>query len=231
VNEPAKRSVAIPPASARFYRFMRAVVMAVFRLLFRVQVIGAEQLPASGAYIVAPPHRSLADVPCISFITTRMIRFLAKVELLANPVGRWFFGNCGAVPVERGTADRGALRVLEDVLREGSPVAVFPEGTRAEGPELAPLFDGAAYLALKLGVPIVPVGIGGTEFILPKGSKLPRPHRVAVVVGRPLYPPDDVGGSRRKAAGKLTVELATELQQCYSRALALSGSPTSARRA
>jgi 1-acyl-sn-glycerol-3-phosphate acyltransferase len=117
--------------------------------------------------------------------------------------------------------------VLEDVLREGSPVAVFPEGTRGEGPELAPLFDGAAYLAVKLGVPIVPVGIGGSEFILPKGHKVPRFHRVAVVVGRPLYPPEIDGGSRRKAAAKLTDELATELQQCFSRALTLSGSPTS----
>jgi 1-acyl-sn-glycerol-3-phosphate acyltransferase len=203
--------------------------MAVCRPLFRVQVIGADQLPATGAYIVAPPHRSLADVPFCSFLTPRMIRFLAKVELLSNPVGRWFFGNCGAVPVERGTADRGALRVLEEVLRQGSPVAVFPEGTRAEGPELAPLFDGAAYLAVKLGVPIVPIGIGGTEHILPKGSKVPRFHRVAIVVGRPLFPPEDGGGSRRKAAAKLTTELTTELQQCFSRALTLSGSPTSAR--
>jgi 1-acyl-sn-glycerol-3-phosphate acyltransferase len=216
----------VPPASARFYRVVRSVVMAVFRPLFRVQVIGAEQLPPSGAYIVAPPHRSLADVPFISFVTPRVIRFLAKVELLSNPIGRWFFGNLGAVPVERGTADRAALRVLEDVLRGGDPVAVFPEGTRAEGPELAPLFDGAAYLAVKLGVPIVPIGVGGSEHILPKGSRVPRFHRVAVVVGRPLYPPDGAGGSRRKAAAKLTDELATELQDCFSRALGLSGSPT-----
>lgn len=219
----------LPPANARFYRVVRAVVMAVCRPLFRVRVVGTEQLPPTGAYIVAPPHRSLADVPFSSFITPRTIRFLAKVELLANPVGRWFFGNLGAVPVERGTADRAALRVLEDVLREGSPVAVFPEGTRGEGPELAPLFDGAAYLAVKLGVPIVPVGIGGTEHILPKGAKLPRLHRVAVVVGRPLHPPEDGGSSRRKAAAKLTAELTSELQHCFSRALTLSGSPTDSR--
>ena len=216
----------LPPASPRFYRIVRRVVMAVFRPLFRVQVVGAEQLPPDGPYIVAPPHRSLSDVPFISFLTPRVIRFLAKVELLANPVGRWFFGNLGAVPVDRGTTDRGALRVLEEVLREGSPVALFPEGTRAEGPQLAPLFDGAAYLAVKLGVPIVPVGIGGSEHILPKGRKLPKLHRVAVVVGRPLYPAEIDGGSRRKAAAKLTAELQTELQECFSRALTLSGSPT-----
>jgi 1-acyl-sn-glycerol-3-phosphate acyltransferase len=216
----------LPAASPAFYRFVRAVVMAVCRPLFRVHVVGTEQLPPTGPYIVAPTHRSLGDVPFCTFITRRVIRFLAKVELMSNPVGGWFFGNLGAVPVDRGTTDRGAMRVLEAVLREGDPVALFPEGTRAEGPQLAPLFDGASYLAVKLGVPIVPVGIGGTEHILPKGSKLPRFHRVAVVVGRPLYPAEIDGGSRRKAAAKLTAELHTELQECFSRALALSGSPT-----
>jgi len=217
---------ALPPASPAFYRFVRAVVMGVCRPLFRVQVVGVEQLPPDGPYIVAPTHRSLGDVPFCSFITPRVVRFLAKVELLANPFGRWFFGNLGAVPVDRGTTDRGALRVLEDVLREGDPVALFPEGTRSEGPQLATLFDGAAYLAVKLGVPIVPVGIGGTEHILPKASLVPKLHRVAVVVGRPLHPAEVDGGSRRKAAAKLTAELHTELQECFSRALTLSGSPT-----
>ncbi|HEX5586315.1 MAG TPA: lysophospholipid acyltransferase family protein [Acidimicrobiia bacterium] len=202
----------------RFYRFARVVVMTAFRPLFRAEIVGAEQLPASGAYIVAPTHRSILDVPFTSFMTTRRIRFLAKEELLRNPIGKWLFGKLGAVPVERGTADRGALRVLEAVLRGGDPVALFPEGTRAAGPRLAPLFDGAAYLSVKLGVPIVPVGVGGSEHILPKGAKFPHFHRVAVVVGAPLYPPEVTGGSRRRAATKLTDELTTELQRCFDEA-------------
>jgi 1-acyl-sn-glycerol-3-phosphate acyltransferase len=206
-----------------FYRFVRAIVMAACRPLFRVQIVGAEHLPRSGAYIVAPTHRSLADVPFTSFMTPRTIRFLAKEELLANPAGRWFFTKLGAVPVERGAADRGALRVLENVLRGGDPVALFPEGTRGSGPRVAPLFDGAAFLAVKLGVPIVPVGVGGSEHILPKHHKLPRLHRVAVVVGRPLEPPPLEGTSRRRAATKLTDELTTELQVCFDHAQRLAG--------
>jgi 1-acyl-sn-glycerol-3-phosphate acyltransferase len=207
----------------RFYRVVRLVVMAVFRPLFRVRIFGAERLPRAGAYIVAPTHRSITDVPFTSFVTTRMIRFLAKEELLSTAVGNWLFSRMGAVPVERGSADRAALRVLERALRDGDPVALFPEGTRSEGPRLAPLYDGAAYLAVKLGVPIVPVGIGGSEHILPKGSVIPRLHKVAVVVGEPLWPPHLEGGSRRRAATKLTDELATELQACFDEALRLAG--------
>ena len=105
--------------------------------------------------------------------------------------------------VERGTADRAALRVLEDALAAGSPVAVFPEGTRKSGPEIGELFAGAAFLAIKLGVPIVPVGIGGSEHILPKGKLFPRIHRVAVSVGQPIHPPVLDGRARRAAATKL----------------------------
>jgi 1-acyl-sn-glycerol-3-phosphate acyltransferase len=207
----------------RFYRVVRLAVMAIFRPLFRVQIIGSERLPRDGAYIVAPTHRSITDVPFTSFVTTRTIRFLAKEELLSTSVGAWIFSHLGAVPVERGAADRAALRVLEQVLREGDPVALFPEGTRCEGARLAPLYDGAAYLSVKLGVPIVPIGIGGSEHILPKGSVFPHLHKVVVVVGEPLVPPHLEGGSRRRAATKLTDELATELQECFDEALRRAG--------
>ena len=132
------------------------------------------------------------------------------------------FDALGAVKVERGTADRGALRVLEAVLAEGSPVAVFPEGTRGSGAEIAELFDGAAFLAVKLGVPIVPVGIGGSEHILPKGKVFPRMHRVAVSVGHPIQPPVLEGRARRAAAARMTEELHAELQRCFDDAERLS---------
>jgi 1-acyl-sn-glycerol-3-phosphate acyltransferase len=201
-----------------FYSFARTVVLGLCSLAFRVRVTGTENVPASGAYIVAPSHRSIFDVPFSAYITKRPVRFLAKEELFRNPALSWLFTKLGAVQVERGTADRGALRVLEGALREGSPVALFPEGTRASGPDIAPLFDGAAYLAVKLGLPIVPVGVGGSEQILAKGKILPRLHRVAVVVGTPIMPPPVEGRSRRSAATKMTAELTVELQRCFNEA-------------
>jgi 1-acyl-sn-glycerol-3-phosphate acyltransferase len=199
-----------------FYRFARAVVLSVFKVVFRVRVVGKERIPRSGAYIVAPSHRSILDVPFAAYITRREIRFLAKDDLFEHPLGARFFNALGAVEVERGTADRAALRALEAALLEGSPVAVFPEGTRRSGPEISELFDGAAFLAVKLGVPIVPVGIGGSEHILPKGKVFPRMHRVAVSVGRPIYPPALEGRARRAAAGRLTAQLHEELQRCFT---------------
>jgi 1-acyl-sn-glycerol-3-phosphate acyltransferase len=206
-----------------FYSFGRSVVLGGCRLFFRVQVEGAGRVPPSGAYIVAPTHRSIFDVPFTAFITKRTLHFLAKDELFSTRFGAWLFTSLGAVRVERGTADRGALRALEAALEHGDPVVVFPEGTRRSGPKVGDLFDGASYLAVKLGVPIVPVGVGGSEFILPKGKVFPRPHRVAVVVGEPIVPPVLEGRVRRSAATQLTRELAGSLQRCFDRALDLAG--------
>jgi 1-acyl-sn-glycerol-3-phosphate acyltransferase len=197
-----------------FYQFARAVVLSTFKVLFRVRVVGKERVPQRGAYIVAPSHRSNLDVPFAAFITPRTIRFLAKEELFATNFGRRLFEALGAVEVDRGSADRGAIRALEQVLEAGEPVAIFPEGTRHAGPEIAELFSGAAYLSVKFGVPIVPVGIGGSEHILPKGKKMPRIHRVAVSVGEPIIPPTLSGRARRSAAKELTAELQVALQRC-----------------
>ncbi len=206
-----------------FYRFARAVVLSICKVVFRVRVVGTELVPRTGAYIVAPTHRSILDVPFSAFITKRTIRFLAKDELFSTRFGTKFFTALGAVQVERGTADRSALRALENALMEGSPVAVFPEGTRGSGPRLTPLFDGAGYLAVKLGVPIVPVGIGGSEDILPKGKVLPRLRKVVVVVGNPIEPPQLEGRARRAAATGVTNDLAAELQRAFDHALELAG--------
>ena len=198
-----------------FYQFARAVVLSVFKVVFRVRVVGKERVPTQGAYIVAPSHRSILDVPFAAYITPRTVRFLAKDDLFRSSLGRRLFDALGAVEVERGTADRGAMRALEGVLERGEPVAIFPEGTRRSGPEIAELFAGAAYLSVKFGVPIVPVGIGGSEHILPKGKIFPRIHRVAVSVGEPLYPPEPEGRARRGAAKQLTEQLQTTLQRCF----------------
>jgi 1-acyl-sn-glycerol-3-phosphate acyltransferase len=205
-----------------FYQFARGIVLGIFRVVFRIRVVGKERVPKQGAYIVAPSHRSILDVPFAATITPRTVRFLAKDDLFSTPIGRRLFDALGAVEVERGTADRGAMRALEGVLARGEPVAIFPEGTRRSGPRITDLYAGAAYLSVKFGVPIVPVGIGGSEHILPKGKVLPRVHRVAVSVGEPLSPPVLEGRARRGAAKLLTEALQTSLQACFDDATRLA---------
>ena len=209
-----------------FYRFARAVVLSLCKVVFRVKVRGTEHVPRTGAYIVAPTHRSNLDTPFAAFVTTRRIRFMAKQELFEKPFLAWLFTVLGGFSVERGSADRAALRAAQEALEGGEPVAIFPEGTRRHGRDIVGLFDGGAYLATRLGVPIVPVGIGGSEQILASGKTLPRPHRVAIVVGDPIQPPDrSAGRVRRQEVTDTTEKVRVELQSCFDEALALAGVP------
>jgi 1-acyl-sn-glycerol-3-phosphate acyltransferase len=202
-----------------FYRFARAVLLGVSRVLFRIRIHGVEHVPTSGAFIVAPSHRSYLDTPFVSFITKRQIRFMAKEELFAKSATAKLFTALGGIPVKRGSASaRSAMKAVQVALAEGAPAAVFPEGTRSHGPEIAPLFDGTAYLAVKLGVPIVPVGIGGSEEILASGRKLPKLHRVAVHVGAPIYPPADASTRHRADLVALSDEVMKSLQAQFTAA-------------
>jgi 1-acyl-sn-glycerol-3-phosphate acyltransferase len=132
----------------------------------------------------------------------------------------------GAFPVTRGSADREALRRCVLVLESGEPLVLFPEGTRQAGPRVMPLFDGAAYVAVKAGVPIVPVGIGGSEGVMPKGSRMIRPRKCVVVVGEPLtVPRDEEGRVPRSAVRGITERLSEELQRLYDDAQLRAGTP------
>ena len=205
------------------WRVVRGVVLAVCRVVFRVRVVGRDRVPRSGAYIVAPSHRSILDVPFAAYVTRRRIRFVAKQELFSSRIGSALFLALGAIPVERGTTDRASLRACDAVLAAGDPLAIFPEGTRRRGPELGALFHGAAYLALKRGVPIVPVGVGGSEEILPSGKVMLRPHRVVVVVGEPIVPAAGASARRRSEVVAHTELLRTRLQACFDEARRRAG--------
>ena len=140
-----------------------------------------------------------------------------------KPIGRVFTA-LGGFPVRRGAADREALRKCSEVLAGGEPLVVFPEGMRQSGPEVHDLQEGAAYLAARAGVPIIPVGIGGSEEALVKGSKKVRRVRISVVAGAPLLPPPTEGRLPRSAVARLSSELKGRLQGLFDEAQALSDS-------
>lgn len=207
-----------------FYRVARAIILTPLKAIFWVRVRGRSKVPRNGAFVVAPTHRSLMDIFFTGYITRRRIRFMAKQELYQKPFLAWLFTALGGFPVERGSADRSALRAARQALETGEPVAIFPEGTRRRGRDVVDLFDGGAYLATRLGVPIVPVGIGGSEQILPSGKTLPRPHRVGIVVGDPIQSPQhETGRVRRQEVTTTTEKVRGELQACFDEALALAG--------
>ncbi len=202
------------------YRLGWWFVYGVSKLLWRIRVEGSERIPRHGPVVIAPSHRSNLDVFYAPLVTTRRCRFMAKREVwksrLLGRLAEYF----GAFPVTRGEVDRAALRTSTEVLEAGEPLVVYPEGTRREGPVIEDLHDGAAYLAARLGVPIVPVGIGGTERILGKGRKIPRLHRVQLVVGEPIAPPRR-GAAKRSEVRALTADLEVALQKTFDEAQAL----------
>ena len=208
-----------------WYAFARGLVELVSRILWRVEVVGADKLPLSGAYVIAPVHRSNIDTLLAGCLTHRRIRFMGKDSLWKY---RWtgaLFSSLGAFPVHRGVPDRDALRRCEEAVRAGEPVVLFPEGTRQSGLRLHPLFEGAAFVAARAGVPIVPVGIGGSEWAMPKGSRRVHLVKVVVVVGDPISPPEPGPSGRvpRRAVSELTAQLAAVLQDCFDEALVRAG--------
>ena len=206
-------------ASRVFYWLIRWLIEIFCRVYFRLRIYGRENIPRSGAFILAPIHRSNVDTPIVSVVTKRRLRFMGKDSLWkVKPVGA-ILSALGGFPVTRGTADLEALKRCLAVLSLGEPLVMFPEGTRQSGPSVHPLFDGAAYLSIKAGVPIVPVGFGGTESVMPKGSKKILPTKCSVVVGRPIFPPQsDTGRLPRTATTDLTSELSRALQFVFDQA-------------
>jgi 1-acyl-sn-glycerol-3-phosphate acyltransferase len=200
-------------------RLDRFVYAATRRLII---VVGKEHLPADGACVVAPVHRSNLDTPILAFVTRRRLRFMGKDSLWKSKLA-WYLTALGGFPVVRGTVDREALRACEAILQRGEPLVMFPEGTRRRGEQLAELFDGPAFLAARTGAPIVPIGIGGSEGVMPKGSKLIRPKKVAIVIGAPIVPPAPEGRVPRRVVRELTEQLGTALQKCFDDARARAG--------
>jgi 1-acyl-sn-glycerol-3-phosphate acyltransferase len=200
------------------YTVTRGFILAAGGILFRVRVEGREHIPASGACVVAPVHRSNLDVPILAFVTRRRLRFMGKDSLWKHRLAAGYLTALGGFPVVRGTADREALRACQAVLDRGEPLVMFPEGTRREGEVVGELFDGPAFLAARTGAPIIPVGIGGSERVMPRGSKLIRPRRVVLVVGPPIVPPPSDGRVPRRVVRELTDTTRAELQRLFDHA-------------
>jgi 1-acyl-sn-glycerol-3-phosphate acyltransferase len=209
----------------RIYRFLRVLVRGLNRLLFRTTVEGADQVPTTGPVIIAPVHRSFIDFFVASEVTTRKLHYMAKDSLWKNTWLARILPAVGAFPVHRESADREALRRAQQVLEAGEVLILFPEGERRTGPVIEELHEGVAFLAARTGATVVPVGIGGSASVMPKGKRVPRPRHIHLVVGRPIAPPARTGGGRisRGRTHALTEALTTELQDLYDRSVAAVG--------
>jgi 1-acyl-sn-glycerol-3-phosphate acyltransferase len=216
---------AIEPTRQPAYRVMRVIFNALLRLWFRPQVVGREHIPATGPVILAPVHRSFADFGFTSVCTKRKLFFMAKDSLWKKKWLGKLLLYLGVFPVHRESADREAMQRAEEILKRGQVLVLFPEGTRREGPTIENLMEGAAFLSARTGAPIVPIGIGGSDLSMPKGSAVPKPMTIQVVVGPALAPPARTGGGRvsRSAVHAGSEKLVNDLQAAYDEAKSKTG--------
>jgi len=225
----SRYGAAAPTRPARaFYLFVRSLVWVAGKILFRVEIHGRENIPATGAFILAPgAHRSNLEIFVVCLVTRRRLRYMGKDSLWKNPASDWFFSALGGFPINRDSADREALNQTLELVGEGEAVVMFPEGTRRHGPTIEPdhVRDGVAYLASRGQVPVVPVGIGGSERAMPSGAKYIRPSKMVLVVGKPMMPAPlkESGRVSRSGVRALTEELRLSLQGLFDDAQRRAG--------
>ena len=168
------------------------LLRAFFGLFWRYRVIGAENLPATGPYILAANHRSNADPLLLGCTPWRYNYFFAKRELFESLFLGRYIKALGAFPVDRGVADLGAVRYSLEVLKKGNVLVFFPEGTRSTSGDFLPAQAGLGMIALRAGVPVVPVYLHGTAQAM---GHLKSPGPVRIWIGKPV---DAAGVSRKR---------------------------------
>lgn len=226
---PTKITPANRPLSKRgwvVYRSLWWILRGYFRLFHRITIVGSENIPDKGPFVLAlGAHRSILDTPLAAMTSKRLLRYMGGEAYFNIPVFGAFLLLVGGFPVERDVTDRQALRLSEDLLRAGHPLVIFPEATRGSGASVGEVREGTAFIAARAGVPIVPVGIGGSERALGIGAKLPKPTKLALVVGVPIQPPVSTDGGRvkRSQVNAFSEELTDEMQSLFDQAQSLVG--------
>lgn len=166
---------------------------AALKVSCRPTVTGLENVPGTGGFIVASNHLSFLDSVILQALMPRMVHFFAKSEYFIQPglkgrVMKGFFESVGSIPVQRDqqAASVAALDQLVGLVEAGSGVGIYPEGTRSRDGRLYRGRTGVGWLALATGMPVVPVGLRGTERLQPPGTNRVIPHHFSLTVGEPL---------------------------------------------
>ena len=192
-----------------------AVAGPLCRRLFRLRVEGHEHLPTAGAAIIAANHLSFFDSVALALAVPRPLRFVGKAEYLDSWKTRRLFPALGMIPVDRDSPRQayGALQVAAEVLDADELFAVYPEGTRSQDGSLHDGRNGVGHLSVTTGASIIPTGIVGTDRIQPRGARLPRPFRSAIVrFGSPIEP-GGYDGTRRDRRRRITRDVMSAISQ------------------
>ncbi len=177
-----------------YWLLKRVLLGPLLRVIFRLEVVGLENVPEDGPAILAANHLSFVDSIFLPLALKRRITFVAKAEYftgkgLKGALMRMFFQGTGTIPVDRsgGQAAKAALDTQLGVLRAGGLAGIYPEGTRSPDGRMYRGKTGVARLALTSGAPVLPVGMLNLDEVQPPGRRLPRIMPVRIVIGAPMH--------------------------------------------
>lgn len=211
-------------ASWSWYNALRRLARLLIPFQARFTYSHPERVPQTGGVLLVSNHLGPTDPIFIGVRVGREMRILARAEIFEWPLLGWLARRCGTVPIHRGESDREALRIALGLLAEKQCVLVFPEGNYARMPDpptMLPLRPGAAWLALRADVAVVPVAISGSEHVwtLPRGWRIWHHPHVHVVFGEPYRPRVPAGLSTRQAmrlaADEMAHRIAALLPEAY----------------
>ena len=166
-----------------FYNVIKALAFFLLKVLFSMEVQGRFNIPKEGGLLVISNHCSQMDPVIIGSMFPRRLYYMAKEELFKIPFLRSLIISLGAFPVKRETGDLRALSKIMELVSRGEAVLLFPEGSRSEDGEVKEFMHGASYVAVKTGVPVLPVAVRGSFEAMPKGQAIPRLTKIKVKVG------------------------------------------------
>lgn len=189
-----------------FYHFLYFNFTVLSRLVLRCRVVGKGNVPRNSACIIVANHVNLLDSPLLGISLGRKVHFMAKAQLFASPFYGFMAKQFGAFPVTKGKLDRRAGKKAVELLEQGQALIILPEGTRSKDGKLGEAYPGAALLAVKRGVPIVPVGISGTGNLTGKRWFLKR-HRITINIGEPFTLTTKAGRLNKEETKRLTDEI------------------------
>lgn len=173
------------------YRTLKVIVPPIIRLYHRVKVVGYDNFDHNRHYIVVGNHVSQLDPIYIGAFYPNPLHFMAKKELFDIKFLNWIMTKLGAFPVNREAADLGAIKKALRYLNNQESMGLFPEGGRTEKWDETALKQGAAFLALRTKVPVLPVAVFGTKQAKPKGKYFVRPYKVRIMYGKPIPVTED----------------------------------------